>query len=419
MRRDLFRREVIQAKANSHLGGISLAQPLRLWLLTAFSVLAASLIVGFLVLGEYTRRSRVVGQLVPDLGLSTVTSSATGVVANVLPAEGDAVHAGAALVRIQIPRAMADGQESMEAMREQLDARSASVASLGQSQIAQIDAQIAGTNRQLAAARQELRQIEQAVIVQRQQVGLARAAMERYRAIAGDQYVSQTQVDQQQQAMLEQISTRQALERQATSIRRSIVQMEQALQEFPAQRAAQLAVTERDRALIDQEQIQQQTSGEILVKAPLGGLVASRLVEPGQAVQAGQPLLSLLPEGSTLEAQLLVPSRAVGFIEPGNTVLLRYQAFPYQKFGHQVGHVVRVSRSPVNPDGSAVVGSAQAAEPYYRVLVALDAQTVTAYGKREALRPGMLLDADILSERRKLYEWLLEPLYSLRGAVGS
>jgi len=226
-------------------------------------------------------------------------------------------------------------------------------------------------------------------------------------------------LDQQEQAVLELVNEQQALERQAKSIRRGIAQMEQSLQELPAQRAAQVAATDRDRALIHQERIQQETSGELLVKAPVAGLVGSRLIEPGQAVKAGQPLLSLLPEDSTLQAQLLVPSRAIGFVEPGNTVLLRYQAYPYQKFGHQVGRVLRVSRSAVNPGEPASVGSGQASEPYYRVLVALDAQTVTAYGKPEPLRPGMLVEADILSERRKLYEWLLEPLYSLRGTVGT
>ena len=32
--------------------------------------------------------------------------------------------------------------------------------------------------------------------------------------------------------------------------------------------------------------------------------------------------------------------------------------------------------------------------------------------------PGMLLDADILGERRRLIEWVFEPLYSLKGRVG-
>lgn len=416
----LFRPEVLEAKRSSQLGAISLAQPLRLWLLTAFAALAAAVIVGFLFLGEYSRRSRVTGQLIPNLGLSTVVSPAAGVVADVLPAEGDQTEGGVALVRIEIPRAMADGEDSLKAIREGLDLRAASVATLGQSQVAQIDAQMSGTRTQLEVARQELQQIEQAIETRRHQVRLGRATVARYQRIAGEKYVSQVQIDQQEQAVLELVNEQQSLERQATSIRRGIAQMEQTLQELPAQRAAQVAATQRDGALIAQERVQQETNGELLVKAPVSGLVASRLVEPGQAVQAGQPLLSLLPQGSTLEAQLLVPSRAIGFVEPGNTVLLRYQAYPYQKFGHHAGRVTRVSRSAVNPgESSALAGSGQASEPYYRVLVALDAQAVTAYGKPEPLRPGMVVEADILSERRKLYEWLLEPLYSLRGTFGT
>lgn len=93
---------------------------------------------------------------------------------------------------------------------------------------------------------------------------------------------------------------------------------------------------------------------------------------------------------------------------------MRYQAYQYQKFGHHGGKVIRVSRSAITP----ATGEGQNAEPYYRVLVALDRQSITAYGKQEPLRPGMRLDADILGERRKLYEWVLEPLYSLRGKLG-
>ena len=105
-----------------------------------------------------------------------------------------------------------------------------------------------------------------------------------------------------------------------------------------------------------------------------------------------------------------MPSHAVGFIEPGDRVLLRYQAYPHQKFGHQAGRILRLSRSATLAPG--------ATEPHYRAVVALDAQTVTAFGRQEPLRPGMVLEADILGERRKLYEWLLEPLYSLRGRIG-
>ena len=176
----------------------------------------------------------------------------------------------------------------------------------------------------------------------------------------------------------------------------------------------QQAATARELSLLDREQVQNDANGELLVEAPVAGLVASRMIEPGQAVQAGQPLLALLPAGSHLQARLFVPSRAIGFIAPGDHVLLRYQAFPYQKFGHHQGVVRRVSRSALAQGGS---GGGQGGEPYYRVLVDIERQSITAYGTQEPLRPGMLLEADILGEHRKLYEWVLEPLYSVTGKL--
>ena len=110
---------------------------------------------------------------------------------------------------------------------------------------------------------------------------------------------------------------------------------------------------------------------------------------------------------------MLLPSRAIGFIEPGSRVVLRYQAFPYEKFGQQYGRVDDVSRSALSPADVASLVGQQAREPLYRVQVALDRQTVPAYGKAEPLKPGMALEADILMERRRLIEWMFEPLYGI------
>lgn len=61
MSEPLFRKEVMEARRASWLGGISLAQPLRLWVLTLAGTAAAGAIVAFLLLGTYTRRSTVTG----------------------------------------------------------------------------------------------------------------------------------------------------------------------------------------------------------------------------------------------------------------------------------------------------------------------------------------------------------------------
>ena len=419
MKKSLFRKEVLESRRGSWLGGISLAQPLALWVWTSVAVAVVVAIALFVTLAEYTRRSRVVGQLVPSLGLSTVVAPTSGVVDRIFQDEGERVAAAGSLVLISVPRTTAAGQDTQAAVTEGIKRRRASVEQSRESGTDLLEAQRRGQVAQLQIARRELAQIDQQVRLRDEQVRLAETTLRRYQDLEASRYVSSVDVVQQQQAVLEQRAARQALVRQGTTTRQTIAQLEQALREVPARIAMQEAGSARDLAVLDQEMVQAAAAGSVLVNAPVAGLVASRLVQPGQSVQAGQVLMSLLPRGSLLEAQLLIPSRAIGFVEPGDKVLLRYQAFPYQKFGHHEGKVVRISRSALSSgELGTLVGNVQGGEPMYRVLVRIDSQSVMAFGKSEPLRPGMLVEADILGERRKLYEWALEPLYALTGKIG-
>lgn len=404
----------MEAKRGSWLGSISLAQPLKLRVLGVLAAASACLVLSFLAFGEYTRRSKVQGELVPDLGLSTVVAPSAGVIASLQAEEGDRVDRQAPLLLINVPRVTAAGDDSLKVLREGQETRLKSIGTLQDAQERQLEAQQRGTEQQRDALRRELVQIEGEIQTRAEQVRIGRETVGRYRQVADQRYVSLVQVNQQEQSMLDLLNAQQALQRQATSLRRTLAQLDQALAEAPQQRRAARATAERDMATLVQESVQMEADGELLLRAPLAGLVASRLVEAGQAVQVGQPILSLLPDGSVLRAQLLVPSAAIGFVKPGDRVLLRYQAYPYQKFGSHEGTVIRVSRSAIVPASSR----GEASDPVYRVLVSLDEQTVLAYGQHEALRPGMRLDADIMGERRRLYEWILEPLYSVTGKVG-
>ena len=132
-------------------------------------------------------------------------------------------------------------------------------------------------------------------------------------------------------------------------------------------------------------------------------------------------MASLLPADARLQAHLFAPSSAVGFVRQNQPVQLRYQAFPYQKFGHQAGVVAQVARSPLQGAELAGLplqgGTGAGAEPLYRITVTLDRQTVAAYGQAQPLSPGMQLEADVLLDRRRLIEWLFEPVLGIAGRV--
>ena len=126
--------------------------------------------------------------------------------------------------------------------------------------------------------------------------------------------------------------------------------------------------------------------------------------------------MALVPEDATLEAQMYAPSRAIGFLRIGTDVRLRYQAFPYQKFGFSSGSIQEVATSAMRPEEINPLFQATAfsgrAEPMYRIRVRIDKQSIQVDGEDRPLRPGSLVDASVLIERRRLIAWMFEPILS-------
>ena len=152
---------------------------------------------------------------------------------------------------------------------------------------------------------------------------------------------------------------------------------------------------------------------ETVIRAPITGVVSNIAVNRGQSVAADSTLATVLPKGSGMHVELLVPTRAVGFVKPGNEVVLRYEAFPYERFGQYRGVITDVGRN-VWTQGERV-GTLTAKEPVYRIDVRLDQQNVSALGQSYALRAGMAVNADLLLERRTILEWIFEPVLRLKG----
>jgi membrane fusion protein len=119
--------------------------------------------------------------------------------------------------------------------------------------------------------------------------------------------------------------------------------------------------------------------------------------------------MTIVPAGAELQAELAVPSSAIGFVNAGQEVSLAIDAFPYQRFGTVKGKVLTVAESALSQQGAngAVIA-------VYPVRVKLDTEAVTAFGRSEPLVSGMTLSARIVTEKQSLLEWLFEPLYAVR-----
>lgn len=123
---------------------------------------------------------------------------------------------------------------------------------------------------------------------------------------------------------------------------------------------------------------------------------------------------------NALEAELLVPENLLASIPIGSDVLLRYPAYPHQHYGQYNGRIVRISRQPAPPAQAGRIDAAAAghAQSTYRATVAIERQNVRDdHGIERDLRPGLGVEADIVLEKHRLYEWLLEPFARLRERI--
>ncbi|HEY8027641.1 MAG TPA: HlyD family efflux transporter periplasmic adaptor subunit [Burkholderiaceae bacterium] len=421
----LFRAEVQQAKQHQWLGQIVLIRPPSFRFLTLFALISTGTLLMFLCLAQYTKRTQAIGLLTPDAGLIKIQSSQVGVILERRVKEGQVVQAGDVLFALSTDLKLAPVSETAGA--KGIDSSAAVLASLRARQQSLQDERahqndIAGKqaeqlSRSIASLQAELLQLDQEIATQQSRLSSAQAQLQRHQQLAEKNFISPIALQQKQDEMLDQQSRLQVLQRSRLGVARDLSNAQGELATLPSKNQRDQNQLERQSQELEEQTVSTQAHRQFYLTAPQAGTVTAILADPGQ-MAGNQTLLTILPANANLEAQLYVPSRAVGFIESGQKVSIRFAAYPYQKFGQYQGVVQDVSRTALAP-GDIPAGLADAAnnDGMYRVRVALNKQTVTAYGKAQGLTAGMHLDADILQDRRSLLEWVFEPLYSLKGKL--
>ncbi|MGE5469500.1 MAG: HlyD family secretion protein [Bacteroidota bacterium] len=419
----LFRSAALTAHRTKTLGNIILIRPLSYRVLSAVAAVSALIVIIFFTWGTYTKRSTVIGQLLPDTGLVKVYVPQLGVVQEKQVSEGQSVTAGQVLYVLSSERQSSTLGSIQANISHQVESRRLSLQEeMGKTRRLQQDEREALLKR-IEGLAAELQKLDNLIEGQRNRVKLSEDTAARYQGLLAKDYISREQAQQKQEELLDQRSRLQSMEREHIAVDREQASRQKELSSLSFKHQNQLAQIDRGISTIDQELTESEGKRRIVITAPTDGVATAVIAEVGQAVDGSKPLVSIVPHGAVLQAQLYAPSRAVGFIRPGDAVLLRYQAYPYQKFGHARGKVLTVAKTALPGNEISGLGNiggngnGQNAEPLYRINVQLDSQSINAYGQSQPLQAGMLLDADVLQDTRRLYEWVLEPLLSLTGKL--
>lgn len=172
---------------------------------------------------------------------------------------------------------------------------------------------------------------------------------------------------------------------------------------------------ENRKSVLDMEVEQYQQEQTHVIRAPMTGLISNIMLKEGQHADASKPLLKMIPQDATLVAELYIPVKKAGFLHKNATALLHYDAYPFERFGSYKGKITEISDNILTDDEEEK--PFRIGEPYYKATVVLEKQQVLLYGLKHSIRNGMTFSAVIIGSKRKLWQWILDPLYSYYGSA--
>lgn len=414
----LFREEVLDSDGKRAFGDVLLVYPVAnyLFVLMALAILTTLCIFGGV--GQYTRHASVSGVIEPGQGVVKLYASQSGVLKMLRVREGQSVHKGDVLLVFESEHMGANGR-SVEAeldvrLREQLATLHHELGGT----LKLHEASVATMRQGLAAALSNRATLRSEASMQAMRIKSAERVVAKYRKLQKSGFMPEMQAQQKVDDLLDQQMRMQTLQKDAMIADAEISRLTLELENSPVRKQVAEAQLQRNISSTESELSKQQSNHEWSVLAPCDGVISSLTITDHQSAAIGVPLVTVVPSNSELQAILYAPSRALGFLQAGQSVTIKLDAFPYQKFGMAEGTVVSIADSPVRASessaGTRLATSSETGEPMYTVRVALRKQYMDAYGKQQRLKPGMQVDAEIHLETRRLYEWVLEPFYSLR-----
>jgi len=404
----LFRLEAIEHHRGGICGEMTLPVPLPVTATTVFLAICLAVFVGFLAAGTYTRKEHVAGFLAPQRGVVRILPQRPGTILGVHVHEGDLVRAGDRLLTVGAGHANDRGRDVDEEVLENLQRQAAS---LRDQEV--LEQQLA--LRQRKAADDGMSALQQTIAalvaeheLQQQRLTIALRDLQASSGLLARGEMSPLEGRRREDAFLAQRQAESGMARAILDKRAELARLGREAADILPASAQRLAVLRGSQAAIAARIAELEGQHATLMTAPVGGRISALQAWVGRDADPAMPLMSIVPEGDEMEAQLLVPARAVGFVRPGQTVRLSYDTYPYQQYGFAEGRVVNVSRTSLKPGEMA--GPLEAEAAAFRVTVRLARQTIFVGGAEVALPPDTRLQADIFLARRNLLAWLIDPL---------
>jgi membrane fusion protein len=369
---------------------------------------ATAVIVIFLCFAQYARKETVSGYLTPSAGTAKIFAPQQGTIKNVHVVEGEQVKAGQPLLTVETPQIATDGQDIYASMLETFTRQRAMFIR----QVAAEEARTASERERLRAlirgTESEITHLKAQINNQTERIKLTRSFVATAGQLNAKGHMADIEYKRRQQEVLEQEQNLNLLNQNLASRENQLTEIRYTLEQLPTVMSQKVQLLRNDMIENEQRIAEINSRRAYVMRAPTAGRVSTLQATVGQTADPRHLQLEIVPSDSVLQAELFIPTRAIGFVQVGQPVRLLYEAFPYQKFGTYRGRIIKLSQTVLTSSGISAPISLN--EPAYKATVALERFSVDKDGRTIPLQTDMLLRADILLEKRAVISWLFNPL---------
>lgn len=386
------------------------------WLVFLLSFLITASFILYVTLGSYTRRETILGEVVMQPHPIILSASKSGYISERYVEINQPIKKGEPLFKITLDRITDSGNvgvNSINAIKEQIRKLDRVIELVKANQIetlANLEKQIEKNRKIYADTQKYFAEVSKSTEEYR-------LTLKKYENLMKKGYSANDEVALQRSRYFDQKSLRNSLQEKLIQQESAIISLENEIESRKTDFQNQIIRYELQQNDLEIRLLEFESVSELIANAPMDGLVESVSVTVGQVIKEGDALAQMIPANKG-EYQLVmwVPNSAISFIKPNDKINIRYEAFPFEKFGQFDGIIKHISTVPASLQELTFYKNIPVADPnnpLYKITVAISDQKVEYNNTSLAFLSGMKAEATVFLENRKLYEWMLFPLYNL------
>ncbi|MGY4106326.1 HlyD family efflux transporter periplasmic adaptor subunit [Aeromonas encheleia] len=416
VKKNFYRKEYLAIAFNVNKGNEVIHYYRYGYLLTLSWILVVVCLLLFIFTASYTQRYHAIGAIVPEKGIIKITPNVNGVIENIYIKEGEEVKAGQPLYLIKSDLSFTDNHTNMEGVINEISNQIKIIKEKKHYDNVLFEARKSDMEKQRKMISKSLDINKEIMFFTLKRQKMINDGYVRFEQLNKKGFLSEIDLIQKKQERFSfeimTLNNREKineLERELSSFEQKLASLDEENILLQLQSNERIASLERDKKIYELKY-------KRLITSPRSGLAGYVKMEVGDIVNDNSVLMQVIPDIDNKVVKIFIPSRVMGIINDNQSVSIKVNSFPYEKYGVLSGIITNISKAAVEDyDSMSDLAFLSRKDSYYRLYAKIDEDANPNLVKK--IKSGMRVSADIAVEEKKIYEWLFSPFFKMKSDI--